>query len=298
MKRLLGCLFVFCLSSGLVLAQGYSWDKTAPACQILDKAPIPVYSAELGFIGDSEFDGYGNASFSELNATLELGYFYDILQGELDLALDFDGMLLSGSADLELPDQLVACYLDAGMTWRYFNGLSLQVRIAPGEYSDLEQIDISNWNMPISVAGIRTFNSDVSAIAGFQYRYGFDREVMPILGVVWSAADWVRIEATLPKARAICYINDDWSANLSWSWDSMTYKLREKGDYDRDKITFDSYRTSIGVSYALYDSLKLTGDLGIISGREVIFKDPPVGMDGSIDISSESFIKFGIAGPF
>ncbi len=298
MKILFSCLVVFSLCAGQVLAQDYSWDKTAPACQILDKAPTPVYSVELSFIADSEFDGYESTQFAELDAALELGYFYDILQGELDLALEFDGTMPFSSAGLQLPDQLVAFALDAGLTWRYINGLALQVRVAPGVYTDFEEVTISNWNMPISVAGIMSFNSDVSAIAGAQVRFGFEREIMPIVGVVWAAADWVRIEATLPEASAICYFSDVWSANLSWVWDSMTYKIREKGDYDRDKITLESYRTSMGVSYAISDALKLTGDLGIVTGRKVQFAKTPDGMDDSIDISSEAFVRVGVAGPF
>lgn len=298
MKDLFVCLMVFGLYVLPVVAQDYSWDRTAPVCQILDKDQSPAYSIDLIYIDDSEFSGYESTSFAELNAILELGYYYDVLQGELDLAVDFDGMLLFSSAGLQLPDQLIALALDAGLTWRYINGMALQVRIAPGIYSDLEELRFGSLNMPISVSGIMRLNSDLSAIAGVQVRFWFERELMPIAGLVWGPADWLRIEATLPEAQAVCYFNDRWSANLKWAWESMTYTIREKSDYDREKITFESYRTSLGFSYAVSSALKWTGDIGMITEHGVEFRKAPEDMDDSIDISNEAFVRVGIAGPF
>ncbi len=298
MKNWLSCLFVLSLCAGQAVAQGYSWDKVAPSCQILDKNQTPSYSVDLSYIADSDFSGYDSSRFMELNASLELGYYYDVLEGELDMALDFDGTWLLSSAGLQLPDQLVVLALDAGLTWRYMNGVALQVRVAPGIYGDFEEVTIENWNMPISVAGVKRFNSDVSAIAGVQVRFGFERELMPIVGVVWAPSDWLRIEATLPEAKAVYYFNDVWSANVQWAWESMTYNIREKGDYDREKVTFESYRTSLGATYSISDSLKLTGDIGMLRGRGVEFKRTADDMDNSIDISSEAFARVGLAGPF
>jgi len=274
------------------------WDKTAPACQILDKAPIPAYSLDLTYISEGHFTDYGDSAILELDGYLKLGYFYDVLAGELDINLDFDGMLFSDSADLQLPNQLMSLALDTGLTWRYLNGMAIQLRVAPGVYSDIESISFDNWYMPFSVAGIKTFNPNLSAIAGIQVRVGFDQLIMPIVGAVWSPDSSFRLEATLPEARAIYYWNTTWTSYLGWTWENTTYSVREKGDYDRDKLTLESYRTYAGTSYAVSDQLRFIGEAGFVSGREITFEDTPEDMDDSIDISSEFFVKLGIGGPF
>ena len=298
MKYLHICLLVTALGSVQALAKNYSWDTTAPVCQILDKAPIPAYSLDLTYVSEGHFDGYGDSSILELDGYLELAYFYDVLSGDLDLNLDFNGTLFLSAAELQLPNQLMALALDTGLTWRYLNGTAIQLRVAPGIYSDVESISFGNWYMPFSLAGIKRFTSTLSGIAGVEIRAGFDRIIMPIAGLVWAPDNSFRLEATLPEAQAIYYWDDIWTSYIGWTWESTTYSIREKSDYDREKITLESYRTFIGTSYAISDQLRLIGEAGITSGRKVIFEETPDDMDDSIDISSDLFIKFGIGGPF
>lgn len=298
MKAVLFCLLLVGIGTSHGSAQGSDWDSTAPRCQILDKAPEPAYSLGLTYIEESQFDGFGKSRMAELDGAWELAYYRDILSGDIDLGLDFDGMLFFSSAELQLPDQLVVLAADVDWTWRYVNGAAIQVRAAPGIYSDIEELAFRSFAFPFSAAGVMTFSSELSATVGLQVRPGFDQLVMPIIGAVWGPADWIRIEATLPEARLSVRWNDEWSSYLAWAWENTTYSIREKGDYDRKKITLEGYRTSLGVARSLSDSLHFVGEIGMLSDRSIVFERTPGLMPEDIDVESGAIARFGVGGAF
>ncbi len=232
-----------------------------------------------------------------MDGAWEVGYFRDVLLGDIDVALDFDGMLILSSADLQLPDQLIALSAEVAWTWRYVNGTALQVGATPGIYSDMEELNFRSFAVPLSVAGVMTLMPELSAIGGLHVRPGFERLLMPIAGVVWQPCDWLRVEATVPEARVLYHWDSQWSVHAGWAWESTTYSIREKGDYNRKKLSFESYRTAVGATYAFSDALRVTGEVGRLTERNVEFKTAPVGMDEEIDIHDELFVRVGIGGP-
>ncbi len=296
MKKLWITLFI----SGFLMSQGVAQQPghiRLPVCQILDYTSDPVSSVGIEFVQSRGFTGYDDSGIISVDGAWKLAYFHDVLLGDIDLSLDMDGTLFLRSADLQLPDQLLALAADVGWTWRYINGTALQLRAAPGIYSDIEELNFRSMAMPVSAAGIMTVAPELSAIAGVEVRAGFERWLMPIFGAVWQPANWLRIEATVPEARLECLWSHLWSSHVSWEWESATYRIREKGDYDRKKITLDSYRTAAGVTYAVSDSLHVTGEIGKRTERSVEFKHAPVGMDEEIDIHDGWFLRVGIGGP-
>ncbi len=298
MKTVLAYLLLLSLGASHVWAQASSWNTTASRCQILDEPPSPAYTLGLSYIMNSRFNGYGQSRIAKIDGSLELGYFHDVYCGDIDVGLDLDTTLFLGSAQLQLPDQLVALAVDAGWTWRYINGSAVQVRVAPGIYSDIEELALNSFALPFSVAGVMTFHPTLSGIAGVQMRPWFERFFMPIIGAVWAPADWLRIEATLPEAR-ICYRWDEmWSAHVGWAWESTTYRIREKGSYNRKQITLESYRTAAGVTYSPRDDRRITGEIGLLSNRSIEFEHAAAGLDSDIDVSDEWFFRVGVVGPF
>ena len=298
MKRLLVCLLLLGVASVPALAQDSTWDAGGSTCQILDGSSDSVYSLGLAFVPESRLSGHDEMRIAEFDGACELGYFRDVWLGDIDVSLDLDGKVFFSSGGIQLPDQLVVLAADVGWTWRYVNGSALQVRAAPGIYSDIEELSFRSFDMPLSAAGVMTFNPYISATVGLQLRPGFERIFMPIVGLVWGPADWLRVEATLPEAKAICHWNDVWSTYVGWAWESMTYTIREKGDFDRKKMTMENYRTTIGASYAVSDALRVIGEIGALSERTIEFERRAPGMENEIDVHSATFVRVGIGGPF
>jgi hypothetical protein len=280
-------------------AQASAWDESAPVCQILDRSPDPDYTLSLTYVEEGRFRRYGTSRILLLDGEMDLGYYHDIYCGDIDVAFDFSALLFSSSAEIQLPDQLVILAVDAGWTWRYINDMALQVRMQPGIYSDIEEFAFRTLSLPVSVAGVMPLNPELSATAGFQIRPWFDRLLMPILGVVWQPENWIRVEATLPEARVLYYYDAEWSGFLKWAWESTTYAIKEKGDFDRKHLTLESRTTSAGVTYTRPDGLGITGEFGMIMDRKAIFgRRDSSGIPANIPIEDEIFLRVGVGGPF
>ena len=281
-----------------IFAQDSTWETSLPECQILDNSVEPVWSINLGLIPDRRFSGHGKAEMIELDADYELGYYRDVFTGDIDLNINCDLTILPDSARLALPDQLMALALDVGWTWRYLNGSAIQVRIAPGIYSDFEEFGGGAFSIPMSIAGIYAFNSNLSGIAGLQFRPSWELAVMPIVGAVWEISDQARLEAMLPESKLTVIVDDLWQIFGGIAWNNTSYAIRDKSTYDRKQITFEDWRANFGSTYLLSDGFHLVGELGYVFNRTVEFERVAEGEDSNVNIDSTPYIRIGIAGPF
>jgi len=279
-------------------ARGSSWETPGEVCQILDRPAKPVWNANMALIPARRFSGYGKTEFIEFDGSAEIAYYRDVLMGDIDVDVGLALSLFPDSAGLQFPDQLMWLAADAGWTWRYVNGAALQVRVAPGIYSDAEEISSSAFSMPLSVAGVYIFNSSLSGTAGLQLRPGWELAAMPIVGVAWEISNQVRLEAMLPESRLVVAVDDLLQLHAGFAWNNTTYAIKEKGSYDRKHVTLEDYRTSVGATYLLVDELHLVGELGYVYKREVEFDRVPSGSSNDASIDSTPYVRFGIAGPF
>ena len=293
---------ILTLASMPIVLQAAAWPETTETqCQILDQSLDPLYEVNLAYVAESRFEEYGESALLEIDADWSLAYFRNILKGDIDLDLDLGCSMFVNSADLQLPDQVVAVVIDTGWTWRYVDGRAFQLRVMPGIYSDFEEVDGDMFSMPLSGAMIKSFNPRLSGILGLQYRPGFERKVMPVVGVDWEMADYLRLEAGLPESRLAYFAGRDWTTYLGLDWRSTSFALREKGSFNRKQITLEDFRIYWGLTYRVSDELYVKGELGRAVSRSIQFKevqeeDPNI-LD-EIDIGSATFVRFGLTGPF
>jgi hypothetical protein len=63
-------------------------------------------------------------------------------------------------------------------------------------------------------------------------------------------------------------------------------------------MTLEDVRTYAGVDYTLSDDIKLVCDVGLVFLHSVSFERDVAGYDNDVDISSGTFIRLGVVGPF
>lgn len=300
MKSVLRIVFILVLLGGYVSAADSSWgDSRSQTSPPLDNPLHPIYTLDVGYVMSSYLDGFGSTRMLELDARWrDLYYCRDILYGDIDVGMIFDTTVFAGSADVQLPNQMLRLAVDAGWTWRYMNGDALQVRIAPGLYSDIEEITSDVFFAPVSIIFFKALYTDVGGVVGVQVRPSFERVFFPLVGVDWDINDSMRMSLRLPESQVIVYINSQWSAHLGYEWSSMSYALREKGSYHREMIAYEDSRYTMGVTYKLSDEIQFTGVLGKSFSRSVEFKEPDGGIPRKIDIERGTYISVGVGGPF
>jgi len=268
-------------------------DETPAECQILDAHTQPVYRLGLGFTGESRFEDYGDSAMIEFEADWAFAYFRNVFSADLGFALNVRSILFLDSGGINLPNQLAEIAVDVGWT-RRMRDLALQARVRPGIYADLEKIDSGTFFFPFSLAVIRSFNPDLSGVAGLDIRPGFERALMPRIGVAWEASEKLRIDAQLPESRLTCFILPDWTTDVSLLWRNTSYRLRD----DRDMLTIEDIRLAWGLTYRTADQVEFNVQLGRSFHRSVEFEDVATDEPQDVDISNATFLRVTVGGPF
>jgi hypothetical protein len=286
-------LVVGALLMAATLVRG-AQEEARKTCQILDNPFDPLYEFGFDYVGDSDFGDYGSTALLELDADWDVAYFRDVLRGDIDMVASFGAIMPVDDAGVGLPNQMVQAALDAGWTWRYVNDTALQVRAAPGIYSDIQEFTTDALYMPFSVAGIARLAPYASGIAGLQIRPGFERPVMPIIGLAWKINDQARLEAGLPVSRFLYSFNRRWSGQAGFEWRSRTFTI----DDDRERVTMEDLRLTAGAVYKVSDLFQVVAEVGSLFERKADFDKEGSGMPSDVNIESAPMLRFAMIGPF
>lgn len=296
--RLLICVVLCCIATGGASAvEVDSGGPVPPECIILDNPLRPLYWLDFGTIADSEITGFGKTAFIETDAGWAFAYFR-LGTVDVDMSLRLYLLMILDSTELDLPNQVCSLALDVGWTFRHETGMSVQLRLAPGFYTDLESLTADALNMPLTLDLIYAFAPSLSAIFGVEMRPGFARPVVPHLGLEWQAADSLRIQVQSPESRMDWFISQWWSTYAGLLWHPMGFHLHDDSEADREKMHIDELRAYWGVTYQVTDDLHLRGELGYVFERTLEFGEAIPGIPEKTHLESSPMLRFGFGGPF
>lgn len=264
-------------------------------CQIVDKPLDHFYEVGLSYTPESRFEGHGKSEVVELNVDWPFGYIKDFGGGAIDFNLVVDDILFMDSAGLNLPNQLGVVAVDSGFTLRSNSGLSIQIRLKPGFYTDLDEIDADGFHLPVSFALIRAFTPEFSGVIGLDVRPGFDRLFMPIAGLAWKISDDLRLDAGLPHSRFQWAVTPELKTYVAFDWENTSFELGESNGGDERMITLEDMNAYVGMQYRVSDILQFKGEIGNVFNRSVEFGSVA---DSKIEIQDSLFVRFAIGAPF
>lgn len=283
--------------SGTGSASRAQWGGADHPCQILDKSSPPLYQCDIAYIPGSAFEGYDESAVMEINGQWAVAYLHDILSGDMDINAVLHGSIFFSSAEIFLPDQLMKLAIDTGWTWRKANHTALRLQAAPGFYTDMESLGLKSFYMPVSLAYINAFTPNISGILGLEYRAGFDRALMPLLGVAARVSDTVRLEAQVPESRLTYFFRPGWSTHLGFAWQNVSYTVEDRSELGRDQITLEDFRAFWGIGRRWTDELQFMGELGWVFDRDVEFEQISTDFNREVDVDSALLIRFALVGP-
>lgn len=269
-----------------------------PHCQILDERRDPIYAVSVGVIPDSRFEGYGKGALVEIDADWDIARWRDVLFGDLRLGWRSRLTFLPGSSDVPLPDQFGRLALLLEWVWRLPEGPALAVGGTPGIYSDLERLGANSFYAPFSLRAIQCFNRSLSGVLGVEVRPGFDRRMVPIVGLDWTVARWLFLRTAVPESRLVWRISSAWETHIVAEWESTSYGLRDESRTGQNQVTLEDFRAWWGATFQPQRDLQFTLDVGSASGRSVRFTDADSGQDNDVAIDRQWLVRFGLGGPF
>lgn len=294
---LLNMAMVAALAVATASGAARSSDESSPV-RILDRSLRPMYEMDLGFISEETVEGEGQTAMLEFGGFWQMAYFQNVLESDVDLNLDYDLTIFTDSADVHLPDQLGAFVLDSGATWRFMNGSSFEGRAKPGFYSDLEELDLDALYMPFSGVVRTPFTPVLSGMVGLEIRPGFERIVMPVVGLGWEIAPRLLLKAGVPETRLTYYTAAYITPYVGLDWNDTTYALHEEKPFDREEITVEDWRAFAGVAWHITAEMQLAVELGDVFSRDFEFSHSESTVNRELSVDDAWFLRAAVRGPF
>lgn len=133
---------------------------------------------------------------------------------------------------------------------------TIGVKLNPGLYSDVYDLGLSDFNMPVGVRLYHEYAYDVMWFAGFQVDLLNEFPVIPDFGLRWRFwYDWV-LDVGLPDARIEYEFSDRWTGSAGLEWRGGAYRVSRtlpasggKPGTGNSSLTYRDLRVKVGLRY-------------------------------------------------
>lgn len=251
----------------------------------------------VDYVTDAEADEDGLHQISSLEVDLHflLAEYRDVLGGDLSMKIDPSFTVFTEDGQYKiLPALLLDVPFDIQWVWRFVNAWSLEVGAAPGLYGDLEAMGFDMFGLPLRGCLYYALNPMLSFRAGVEARPGWDRVVMPLVGLAWEPNDIFRLELGVPQSVVDISLGRVGLYGKA-EWKNATYAMSGEDD-DPDDITMDYWRVGTGLSFHFTEDVSAAIELGLITGRE--FKANGGYGSDSLDLDDTFYFGFVVGSQF
>jgi hypothetical protein len=185
------------------------------------------------------------------------------------------------------PENLYAASVELGTQWRFASRWTLQVGLRPGLYSDLQDIDVGDFNLPVLALAYWRWRPDLTFIMGFSYNARRDLPVIPGLGLRWEFADRWNLLLVYPVPRVTYHVNDQWDLYAGVRLIRTSFRVSKNfGDAfgrpelnDQD-VSYNDWRAALGVRREVGSGMNVTLEAGWMIQREFNFDNRDLRLDG------------------
>jgi len=264
-----------------------------PFCQIVDRRPDPTAGLEWSLTPSRAIEGGGRFGLAENRGWGEI-YFFDTGRGEAALSAEARVWVPTEGGPPALPELLA--HLRLGLRWdlRGYNGVTFRLEAEPGLYAEGAALE-RGLDVPFSVIGIQSFTDRFSGFAGLRFRPRDDRIADPALGLRWSPADPLILDAGYPVSRALLRLTSWGTISAGFEVNRRyEFALEESDERERFRYRESRYFAAAAVAIAEYWSVELRG--GRVAGRDYGFEAGPD--SGIREMEGSYFVALGIAGAF
>lgn len=187
-----------------------------------------------------------------------------------------------------LPDELHSLFLEAGAHYKFNQRSFATLKFFPGLYSDFTDIGTDDVRMPLLLIGGYTFDSGITMVGGFAYRFGYrSGAFIPVIGASYQPNATWRIDLMAPRPGVTYSATSKIKIFAAGDFASDEYELKD-GAYGAKVIKYSDYKLMGGVEYLPLPDVKLTGSAGYAFDRQFSFYD---GNRQSVAIDNVPFFR-------
>jgi len=196
------------------------------------------------------------------------------------IGFTFDRFDFGGTGGDPIPDTLQQTSLNIGFDVELSDKWIMRIEAAPGIYSDLEDISITDFNVPVIVGFSYIVDANLQWVFGISADFRRDIPVLPGAGVRWQFADdWV-LNFIFPKPRLEYSFDPAWTVYVGGEvkGGSYAYGKREgtrigQPQLDNEIVEFMEARLGGGLEYKINPAVGIHAEGGAVVFRQFNFED-------------------------
>lgn len=191
--------------------------------------------------------------------------------------------VLDGPVQTDMPPRLFDFSIGVGDRRLIRPNIGYDIVFRVGAFSDFEGSASDGVRYPSHAVTFSRLTPTNELVLGIDYLDRDDIRLLPVVGVIWSAAEWLKIEAVFPRPRVAARIQDTsiW-VYLAGELGGGTWAIERVNRVD-DNATYRDLRFLLGWETLVSDSLSSSFEIGYVFDRKLSYSshignyDPPDG---------------------
>ncbi len=281
--------FIFVCSPGLLISQEPNKalvPKEAKTSFARPNFTTHSFFADYSYVADAENELPGNLgtdSFSVHSGTLKYDFNIPVSQAiTFTIGGAWDYFFFDDVApNVPVPDQLFAISLNLALNWRIDDNWGFRLSVAPGLYSDFEDLNNDDFNAPALLGLSYSFDRDFIFFFGFRVNVVSETPVLPIIGLRWKFAEKWTFDMLSQNPKLIYQLNEDVQLYGGIDIQSGTFRVeqsfgRDKGGFqelDNTWLDYFELRAGLGADISWKKTFRFQAEFGYMPYRYLEFED-------------------------
>lgn len=191
-----------------------------------------------------------------------------------------------GGPNLELPPQVYNVAFDLQLDIPFNERFGLSLGLTPGLWTDFAVVNEDSFRLPARVLFTFRANENLFLAGGVVYTDNIRKNVLPGVGIIWTADDHWQFELLFPRSRVVYKFNDEWEMYFVFERGGTTYNIRSGGE--NEDMEYRDLRTMLGVEFNRFPGLNLFAEAGVAFDRK--FR---LDIQGQFDINECFILRIG-----
>lgn len=200
-----------------------------------------------------------------------------------------------------IPDSLYETSVRVGGVWRMNEDWTFQGLLSPGLYSDLEDIDGGDFNVPGLLLAFWQLNDRLQLIAGASFNARRDLPVIPAIGGRWQFADDWTLLAVFPTPRIEYAASEALTVFAGAELVRTAYRVAEdfgdrfgRPDLNDQDVSYNEWRVGAGARWRVAPAFSVSLDAGWMGEREFNFDD----RDFELTSEGAPYVQISVGGTY
>lgn len=186
-----------------------------------------------------------------------------------------------------LPNSLDSIALNLGNTWRLNDKWMLQFEADPGVYSDMEDIDIEDFNAPLSFRSLYFHRPNLIWTLALIGNIKSEFPVVGGVGVRWLPTDKLTVDILLPRPQISYQLSDKARIFAGGEFKGGGYRVAEnfgtrvgRPDLNDQDLAYREVRVGGGLNWWFTDKISAMIEGGWVVDRRFNFRDRNLQFNG------------------